>query len=40
MAGKMIHEIGQKAIKSLKDPTRLGSFSDRSDYLIKSVIRG
>jgi len=37
MAGRMIHEMGQGADKSLKDPIRLECFSDKSDYLSKDV---
>jgi len=37
MAGRIIHEIGQEAEKNLKDPIRLGCFSDKSGYFCKDV---
>jgi hypothetical protein len=39
MAGKMIHEMGQKAEKNLKDSLRLGRFNNTSDQLCRDVIR-
>jgi hypothetical protein len=35
----MIHEMGQEAEKSLKDPILLGCFCHRSGYLSKNVTR-
>jgi len=39
MAGKMIHEMGQGADKSLKHPILLEYFSEKSGYFCKDVIR-
>jgi hypothetical protein len=39
MAAEMYHETGQGAEKSLKDPIHLESFSHKSDYFYKDVIR-
>ena len=39
MAGRMIHEMGQEADKSLKDPIRLGSSLHKSGYFCKDVIK-
>jgi hypothetical protein len=39
MAGRMIHEMGQEADKSLKEPAGLGCSLHKSGYFCEDVIK-